>query len=50
MEAQPKGRTRLQTYEKQVILDMRLRGYSIQQICEFTERSTSSIKRVIYNW
>ena len=46
----PKGRTHLQNYEKQIILDMRLRGYSLQQIAEYTERSMSSIKRVVYNW
>ena len=46
----PTGRTRLELSEKQTILDMRMRGYSIRQIQEYTQRSTSTIKRVIYNW
>lgn len=50
MTEQPIGRTHLATHEKQLILDMRLRGYSIRQISEYTQRSMSSIKRVIYNW
>lgn len=50
METQPRGKTRLQQFEKQVILDMRLRGFSIDQIADYTQRSRSSIKRVIYQW
>ena len=46
----PKGRTQVQTYEKQIILDMRLRGFSLKQIAEYTERSLSTVKRIVYNW
>lgn len=46
----PQGYTHLQPYEKQVMLDMRLRGYSIRQISEHTMRSMTTVKKVIYNW
>ena len=46
----PAGRTRVELSEKQTMLDMRLSGYSIRQIVEFTGRSTSTVKRIIYNW
>ena len=50
MQERPKGRTQMELSEKQTMLHMRLGGYSIPQIAEFTGRSTSSVKRVIYNW
>lgn len=46
----PKGRTRVLPFEKTVITEMRLRGYSLQQIADYTERSISTIKRVVYQW
>jgi DNA-binding NarL/FixJ family response regulator len=50
METQPTGRTVTTITEKQIILDMRLRGYSIRQIAEYTERGETTVKRIIYNW
>jgi len=47
---QPKGRTQLTALEKQTILRLRLNGFSIQQIANQTGRSTTTVKRVIYNW
>lgn len=47
---QPKGRTRISSKEKQTILTLRLRGYSLKQISEMTGRSATSVKRVVYNW
>lgn len=47
---QPKGRTYVSSKEKQTILTLRLRGYSIKQIAEQTSRSATTVKRIIYNW
>lgn len=44
----PNGRTRLNQRERQTILKLRLDGYSIKQIAEMVSRSTTSVKRVIY--
>jgi DNA-binding NarL/FixJ family response regulator len=44
----PKGRTRLTTQERQRILKLRLDGFSLQQIAEQTNRSITSVKRVVY--
>ncbi len=46
----PTGRTFLTNKERQTILAMRLEKYSIRQIAEHTSRSTTTVKRVIYNW
>lgn len=46
----PRGRTRVQEFEKNVITDMRVRGYSLQQIADYTARSLSTVKRYVYNW
>jgi len=50
METQPTGRTVTELSEKQTMLHMRFGGYSIRQIAEFTGRSESTVKRIIYNW
>ncbi|GEM_PF-4830918 len=47
---QPKGRTFLTNKERQTILQLRLQKYSIKQIAQYTERSATTVKRVIYNW
>lgn len=50
MNEQPTGRTVMTNREKQTILQLRLQKYSIRQISEYTGRSATSVKRVIYNW
>lgn len=45
---QPKGKTRVTEAEKAIIKEYRSKGYSHSQIAKFTQRSTSSVKRVIY--
>ena len=49
MEA-PKGKPRLTEAERAIIREYRSKRYSISQIAQFMQRSTSSIKRVIYEW
>tara|TARA_R110000782_G_scaffold8437_2_gene27580 strand:+ start:211 stop:420 length:210 start_codon:yes stop_codon:yes gene_type:complete len=44
----PKGRSRLTPREKQTILSLRLQRFSIKQIAEMTNRSTTTVKRIIY--
>jgi len=49
MEA-PQGKPRLTEAERAIIREYRSKGYSISQIARFMQRSTSSVKRVIYEW
>ena len=46
----PKGKFFLTKKEKQIILKLRLQKYSIKQIANATGRSTTTVKRIIYNW
>jgi len=36
--------------EKAMILQYRTQGYTFEQIARFMQRSTSSVKRVVYGW
>lgn len=44
----PNGRTRLTNQERQRILKLRLEGFSLKQIAQLTNRSVTSVKRVVY--
>lgn len=44
------GRTVMNATERALILELRSKGYAFRQIAEFTKRSTSSVKRVVYGW
>ena len=47
MEA-PKGKTLMNDWEREMIVQLRAKGYSYKQIGGFVKRSISSVKRVIY--
>ena len=47
---QPQGKTQMTAGEKEIIRAYRLQGYSLSQIVRFTNRSLSSVKRVVYSW
>ena len=46
----PNGKTRVTEAERAIIREYRSKGYSFSQIARFVQRSTSSVKRVVYGW
>jgi len=46
----PTGYTYLTQEERQNIRTLRDRDYTLKQIEELTGRSSSTVKRLIYNW
>ena len=44
------GRTRMGASERALIITLRDKNYALHQIADFTGRSVSSIKRVVYGW
>ena len=47
MEA-PKGKTLMNDWEREMIVPLREKSYSLKQIAGFVQRSISSVKRVLY--
>jgi IS30 family transposase len=45
---QPKGKTLMTNAEKEMIIALREKRYSLKQIAGFVQRSISSVKRVLY--
>ena len=45
---EPKGRTLMSDWDKNMIVELRMKGYSHKQIGAFVQRSISSVKRVLY--
>ena len=44
----PKGKTLMSNAEKEMIIALREKSYSLKQIAGFVQRSISSVKRVLY--
>lgn len=44
---EPRGKARLNSAEKDMIISLRTKGYSYKQIAGFVHRSMSSVKRVV---
>ena len=46
----PNGHSFMNETEKAMIQQYRAQGYTFEQIARFMQRSTSSVKRVVYGW